>query len=205
MEPSDEDTSPDNSHSSAASGGTLSTLLTHFEHFSLNEILQATKPFAISPVPHNSGAKPHHTFLEGILGVTSRPNLGILTTSVAGKTDRALVGRTWGLLHEIPSRKDEFYGHNFTWAEYFNARNRLRGFVIHVCIAIGACLLTFVPPFRSLVKKYVYQPGEGTSREDMAKEEIEYRGTAYPDLGSNPRDKQAFCRAWYRGSMYARE
>ncbi|KAG6043522.1 hypothetical protein E4U39_004411 [Claviceps sp. Clav50 group G5] len=184
------------------SGGTLATVLVHFEHFSLKEVVEAAKPYAMSPIPHTSGSRPQRSLLQGILGVTSLPNLGIVTTSLAEKTDQAVVTRTWGLLHEIPSRKGEFYGPKFTWAEYFKARNWLHGIAVHLALAIGGLLLIFVAPFRILVKKFVYQPGEGVSREDMAREELEYRGTASPDLASNPTKKQAFCRAWYHGGLY---
>ncbi|KAK2591222.1 hypothetical protein QQS21_011087 [Conoideocrella luteorostrata] len=188
---------------SKPSGGTLATVLVHFEHFPLKEVVQATKPYATSPIPHTSGARPQRSLLQRILGVTSLPNLGLVTTSIAGTTDQAVVTRTWGLLHEIPSRRDEFYGPKFTWAEYFKARNWLHGIAVHFALALGGFFLVFVPPFRSLVRRFVYQPGEGVSREDMAKEEVEYRGTASPDIESNPTNKQALCRAWFHGSMYA--
>lgn len=177
-------------------------MLVHFEHFPLKEVIESTKPFAISPIPHTSGAKPQNSFLQSLLGVTSLPNLGLLTTSIAGKTDQAVVTRTWGLLHEIPSRKKEFYGPRFTWCEYFKARNWLHGIAIHFALAIGSILLVFVPPVRSLVKRFVYQPGEGVSREEMENEAVEYRGTAVPDLESNPSQKQAFGRAWFHGGLY---
>ncbi|KHN99475.1 Saccharopine dehydrogenase / Homospermidine synthase [Metarhizium album ARSEF 1941] len=184
---------------STPSGGTLATVLVLFEQFSLKEVVESTKPFATSPIPHTSGAKPQKGFLQTILGVTSRPNLGLLTTSISATVDQAVVTRTWGLLHEIPSRRKEFYGSGFTWSEFFKARNWLYGIAIHFGLAIGSLLLVFVPPFRSLVKRFVYQPGEGVSREDMEKEGIEYRATATPDIKSNPDQKQAFCRAWFHG------
>ncbi|KAG5991711.1 hypothetical protein E4U54_003838 [Claviceps lovelessii] len=188
---------------SGPSGGTLATVLVHFEHFPLKEVMEATKPYAMSPIPPTSESRTQRSLLQGLLGVTSLPNLGTVTTSIAAKTDQAVVTRTWGLLHEIPSRKDEFYGPRFTWAEYFRARNWLHGIAVHFALAIAGLLLVFVPPFRSLVKKFVYQPGEGTSRENMAGEELEYRGTATPDIDINPTKKQAFSRAWFHGSAYA--
>lgn len=160
------------------------------------------KPYATSPIPNTSGARPQKSFLQGLLGVTSLPNLGVVTTSIAGKTDQAVVTRTWGLLQVIPSRQKEAYGPRFTWAEFFKARNWLHGMAVHFALAIGSLLLVFVPPFRTLVKKFVFQPGEGVSREDMEKEEVEYRGTASPDISSNPDKKQAFCRAWFNGGLY---
>jgi hypothetical protein len=188
--------------SSKPSGGTLATVLVHFEHFPLKEVIETTKPFALSPIPQVSGTKPQKSLLQGLLGVRSLPNLGVVTTSIAAKTDQAVVDRTWGLLHEIPSRKKEFYGPRFTWSQHFKARNWLHGIAVHFALAIGGFLLVFVPPFRSLVKRFVYQPGEGVSKEDMEKEEVEYRGTASPDIDSNPAKKQAFGRAWFHGSLY---
>jgi hypothetical protein len=58
----------------------------------------------------------------------------------------------------------------------------------------------FVPAFRALVKIFIFKPGEGASKEDSAKEHIEFRGVATPDLQSD--NKQAFVKAWYSGSMY---
>ncbi|KAG6006124.1 hypothetical protein E4U21_007360 [Claviceps maximensis] len=188
---------------SKPSGGTLATVLVHFEHFPLKEVMEATKPYALSPIPSTSEPRTQGSFLQGLLGVMSLPNLGIVTTSIAAKTDQAIVTRTWGLLHETSSRKGEFYGPKFTWAEYYKARNWLHGIAVHFALAISALLLVFVPPFRTLVKKFVYQPGEGVSREDMAREEVEYRGTATPDIDINTTGKQAFCRAWFHGSLYA--
>ena len=170
----------------------------------MKDVIASTKPFATSPIPNTSGEKPHQSIVQRILGVTRLPNLGLVTTSIAGKTDLAVVTRTWGLLHEIPSRKDQFYGPRFTWMEYFRVRNYLHGIAVHLGLLIGSLCLIFVPPLRSLARRFVYQPGEGVSREDMVKEEIEYRGTASPDIDSNPSRKQAFCRAWFHGSPYMR-
>ena len=57
----------------------------------------------------------------------------------------------------------------------------------------------------------LYQPGDGPTREDAAKDYVEYRGIAWPDIDEQTpggkeevkgRGKQAFCKAWFNGSMY---
>jgi hypothetical protein len=136
-----------------------------------------------------------------VFGVRTIPNLGLQTTSVTNSTDVAVVERTWGLLSNTPSRKEEFYGPNFVWVEYMKARNWLHGIFIHWLLIVGGILLVSVAPLRNFLKKRVYQPGEGAKREDTAKDEIEYRGIAYPD-SEKAAGKAALCRMWYHGGMY---
>jgi short subunit dehydrogenase-like uncharacterized protein len=81
------------------------------------------------------------------------------------------------------------------------ARNWLHGIFIHWLLIVGGILLVSVAPLRSFLKKRVYQPGEGAKREDTAKDELEYRGIAYPD-SEKAAGKAAFCRMWYHGGMY---
>lgn len=132
------------------------------------------------------------------------PNLGLLTTSLAGLTDKAIVERTWGLLSATPSRSEQFYGPNFTYLEYMKARNSLQGIATHISLSFFGILLALVPPFRKLVRRFVRQPGQGPDKEQASKEDIEYRGVGNPDLEKNV-GKQAFCRAHFKGPMYYRK
>ncbi|EGU79067.1 hypothetical protein FOXB_10406 [Fusarium oxysporum f. sp. conglutinans Fo5176] len=187
---------------SAPSGGTLATALSIWDVFSLQEIKEASSPYAQSPIPRNNEpTRPRSSILQMIFGVRTIPNLGLQTTSVTNSTDVAVVERTWGLLSSTPSRKDEFYGPNFVWVEHMKARNWLHGIFIHWLLIVGGILLVSVAPLRSFLKKRVYQPGEGAKREDTAKDELEYRGIAYPD-SEKAAGKAAFCRMWYHGGMY---
>jgi hypothetical protein len=136
-----------------------------------------------------------------IFGVRSVPNLGLLTTSVAGSTDVAVVERTWGLLSETPSLKEEFYGPNFVWQERMKARNWLHGIFIHWLLIVGGALLVSVAPLREFLKKRVVQPGQGANSEDTAKDSVEYRGIAYPDSEKQV-GKAAFSRMWHHGGIY---
>ncbi|KAJ6446440.1 saccharopine dehydrogenase [Purpureocillium lavendulum] len=187
--------------SSAPSGGTLATVLSIFDYFSLDELRASSKPYASSPVPHTEKARPSRTLVQRLLGVCTVPNLGVQTTSIAGQTDVPVVERSWGLLSQIPSRKDQFYGPRFNWVEYYKPRNWLHGIFVHWGLVFGTMMLALVPPVRALVKRFVYQPGEGRTKEEMAKEEVEYRGVATPDTPTAA-GKQAYCRAWFHGSMY---
>ncbi len=124
-----------------------------------------------------------------------------MTTSIAGATDAAIVERSWGLLSSIPSRKDQFYGPNFTFSEYMKARSWLQGMAIHLGLGLAAVLLATMPPFRALMKRFVYAPGQGPDREEAKKDQVEYRGVGHPDLDGDV-GKQSFCRAHFSGSTY---
>ncbi|KAF4996540.1 hypothetical protein FDECE_12392 [Fusarium decemcellulare] len=187
--------------SSKPSGGTLSTALNLWDVFSIQEVREASSPYAQSPIPHKEPARPKDSILQKIFGVRNVPNLGLMTTSAMGSTDVAVVERTWGLLSETASRRQEFYGPNFTWAEYMKARNWLHGIFTHWLLVIGGFLLVSVSPLRTFLKKRVYQPGEGAKREDADKDYIEYRGIAYPD-SDKAAGKAAYCRMWHFGGMY---
>ncbi|KAK0646235.1 Saccharopine dehydrogenase-domain-containing protein [Cercophora newfieldiana] len=184
----------------APSGGTLSTVLTLFENIPLREALASFKPFALSPVPNpHPASPPAPSLLSRLTGVLRVPILGLQTTSVADRTDGALVERTWGLLQTIPSRKDQAYGPNFSFKQYMRAKSFLSGLAVHLSLMIFG-LIIVTPVLRSVVSKYVTPPGEGASFEEAQKDEIEYRGVAKPDVpGSKTR---AFCRAWYKGPNY---
>ncbi|OBR14322.1 Saccharopine dehydrogenase [Colletotrichum higginsianum IMI 349063] len=186
----------------APSGGTLATVLGLFDSFTLSQVREQHKPYALSPVPNRSKGQSQTSLLTKLVGLRNVPNLGLMTTSIAGMTDTPIVQRTWGLFATLPSREKQFYGPNFSFHEYMRAKGYLRGIAIHWALAFFGLLLATAAPFRKLVRMFVYQPGEGPDKEACKKDEIEYRGTAIPDRGSETGYPQAFCRAWYNGSMY---
>jgi short subunit dehydrogenase-like uncharacterized protein len=191
-----------NGSSSAPSGGTLATAIGLIEVHSLKELAASTKPFALSPVP-NTHPTPKASIFSMLTGLYTFPNLGLLHTSITGSTNAAIVQRTWGLFKQEPSRQKEFYGPKFTFREFMKAQNFVTGIAAHYGLIIGGALLLLVPPVRALMRMLVFKPGEGPSKEASAKEYIEFRGTAKPDLEKS--GKQAFVKAWYSGSMYYRK
>lgn len=186
-------------NSSQPSGGTLATVFGLFESYGIKEVVAAHKPYALSQVP-NPHEGPRPSLFNKLTGLYDIPNLGLLHTSITADTNAAIVQRSWGIFKQDPARQGEFYGPKFSYREFMKARNFVTGAAMHYALLIGGALLMFVPPFRTLVKKFVFRPGEGPSKEDGAKEYIEFRGIAKPDL-ENSR-KQAFVKAWYSGSMY---
>ncbi|KAJ6788216.1 hypothetical protein PWT90_02181 [Aphanocladium album] len=183
------------------SGGTLATVLGLFDVFSLSEIRAAFSPFALSPTPRVE--KPERQSLpvaHALFGSHYNKHLGRLSSSLADSTDAAIVERTWGLLPEIPSRKAEFYGDKFVWKQYMRVDNIFQGFFVHWGLVWASVFLALLPPVRSLLKRFVTQPGGGPDREARSKELLEYRGIAVPD--DDETNQKAFAKARYDGSPY---
>lgn len=195
--------SPLTPDSSAPSGGTLATVLNIFESFSFKEVADSHKPYALSPIS-NPKSPPKASIQSILTGAYYVPNLGLQSTSLTAGTDMAVVQRTWGLLQQVPALQKRAYGSNFTVREYRKTRNVVTAMAMHYSLLIGGALLAFCPPFRSLLRRFIFQPGEGPSREDSAKDYVEYRGVATPDV-QPASGKQALCRAWFHGSMYLRK
>ncbi|KAG8165503.1 hypothetical protein KVR01_004055 [Diaporthe batatas] len=192
---------------SAPSGGTVASVLEFFDTYSLKETADAFKPYALSPVPNPASAQHGLPLRTKLTGLRTVPHLGQLTTFLAADTDRATIGRTWGLLSQAgggggSARGSEAYGPNFHFSEHMRARNWLSGLAVHYGIAVSGLLLALLPPLRWLVRRLVYKQGDGPGREQSQKDEIEFRGVAAPDT-EGPVGKQAFCRTTYLGSMYA--
>jgi len=108
------------------------------------------------------------------------------------------------MLQQEPSRKQEAYGPRFSYREYARARGTLSGIVAHYGLVIGMTMLVLFAPVRNLMRRYIFQPGEGVSKEDALKEYIVMRGTAVPDVQPKS-DKVAFIEAKYPSSPYIRK
>lgn len=123
-------------------------------------------------------------------------DLGVLTTSIQGAADATIVNRSWGLLGS-----GEYYGPRFQFSPYMRARNILTGALIHFALALGTLSL-LLPPVRWALKKMVFQPGEGVSKEVAKRERIEYRAVATSD-SSDPADPHRIeGRAAWEGGLY---
>jgi hypothetical protein len=159
----------------------------------------AYAPYALSPIPRPTTASraPKTPLLTRLTGLITIPSLGLLTTSLAGSTDRAIVQRSWGLLSTLPSRKSQAYGPNFSFREYMRPRNWLTGVAIHFgMMVLGLVMVT--PFLRRVVAKRVYQPGEGPEAGVGSGDEIEYRGVGVRVGGVG----RVEGRAVFRGSAY---
>lgn len=144
---------------SAPSGGTLATILTLFEGYSLSQFAKASERWSMCTVkpPQQSDSKP---LRERLTGLRNESDLGgTLTDSLQGPADIPIVHRSWGLIED-----GKYYGPNFRLSAYMRARNALYGFGIHLALTFGFLTL-ILPPVRWLLKKFVYQPGEGPTKE----------------------------------------
>ncbi|KAL5612657.1 uncharacterized protein BROUX77_002813 [Berkeleyomyces rouxiae] len=183
------------------SGGTLATAFSLLDSFSLADMKSAYAPYAWSPVarPATSAPPPPQSWWARLTGLRNVPGLGLLTTSLAARTDGALVERSWGLMESVPSLKAFRYGPDFSFAEYFRPSSALRGVMVHF-FTIAMQLVIATPPLRAWARSYVTQPGNGPSRDQANKETIEYTGIAVPS--PDAMGKRAFSQVNYSGPMY---
>lgn len=82
------------------------------------------------------------------------------------------------------------------------ARNYLTGIAFHFALLAGVIALSLAP-FRWLLRKLVYQPGDGPNIEDTKRDRAEYRAVAFPD--TTDRSKKAHAKVAWEGGMYARK
>ena len=177
----------------------MASVLGMFDVFSLKEFQDATRPFALSPVP-NPNASRKFSIVRTLVGIHNVPHLGVQTTSLAGDTDSAIVQRTWGLLSSTPSRKDEFYGPNLTFTEFMKPKNWFHGIAMHWGLMVAGLFL-IIPVARKAVRHFVIQPGQGPDVEQTKTQDLEFRGVALPDPPDST-GKQVYCRAYFTGGMY---
>lgn len=176
------------------SGGTMATILTILEAYGPKEIARALKPWAMSPIP-GPRSTISSSFLAKISGVRTVPGLGVVTNSFVGRTNAAIVSRSWGLLD-----KGSYYGPKFNYKEYITVRNALVGVIVNLTFVLGAVLLAF-RPVRWLLQRLVYAPGEGESRENTRNEFVEFRAIATADEETlHPR--RASARFLWKGGHY---
>lgn len=183
---------PDQIHRAGASGGTLATLLSLSDHYSLRKIGESLSPWALSPF---RGPKSSKSLVTKIFGLRFVRLLGTLTTSPFGAPNTAIVQRSWGLLDG-----GDLYGSNFNYEEYMRTSGRVTGVGLHFATTLLPLALS-IAPLRWLLKRLVSAPGEGPVREMADKDILEYRaiGTADQDT-SHP--KKAMSRLRYEGSIY---
>jgi hypothetical protein len=141
--------------------------------------------------------------LSSITGVYRIPGLPLLSTSISGKANEAIVFRTWGLLKQEPALQKEFYGPNFTYREFMYAPGPIRGMLMHYLIVMGGYLM-LLGPFRAFIRLLVFEPGDGPDTEKAKEDVIELQATGKPDSESEV-NKQVFGKLSYIGSMYYRK
>lgn len=173
------------------SGGTLATVMGLFDNYSASEIMASLNPFVLSPSPPTDKGS-NRSLLSRVFGPFSYPGLGIITTSMSASPNVAIVHRTSGLMPEI-------YGSNFKFAEYYQVSSYAMGVAIHVGLMFASILLA-IKPFRIIVKKFIYQPGQGPTAEANMKDVLEYRAVAVADRAGP--EKKTIAHFRYEGGLY---
>jgi len=162
------------------SGGTFETSLCLFELATLQELSEAAKFDALSPIQG-----PEQPFRYPIC---KDEDLGILTSWINCTGDRSVVFRSWGLIDD-----GEFYGENFTWKEYRRVSNYASAFFLFILMNI-AIIVPLFSPLRWLARKILHPgKGEALSSESRRNHHVEWRGVATADDGSET-PRKAFVR-----------
>lgn len=180
----------------------MGTLLNLFGHYPLKALRQSIQPYALSPVPNNHPL-PRRSFWSSVTGVYKIPSLPLLSTSISGKANEAIVFRTWGLLKQEPNLQTEFYGPKFTYREFMYAPGPIRGMLMHYLIVMGGYLM-LLAPFRAFIRLFIFKPGDGPDTEKAKEDIIELQAVGKPDSDANI-NKQIFGKLSYNGSMYYRK
>jgi short subunit dehydrogenase-like uncharacterized protein len=179
--------------SGGVSGGTLATALSIMDQYPVSEVQRAMKPFSLSPAPPPKRPS-SRSLLSRLLGPFSYPGLGLLTTSIGAAPNVAIVHRSSGLMPQL-------YGKNFQFTEYYPVSNYAFGVLVHFAI-VFASLLFAIKPVRSLIRRFVTQPGQGPSAEAYAKDVLEFRVVAVAEDTTDGKEKRAMAKLRYDGGMY---
>ncbi|CAI7633225.1 unnamed protein product [Penicillium glandicola] len=175
---------------SGPSGGTMSTILTTFEGFSMSDLSKSMSPFSLAASPPPKSI-PGESILEKVFGVRSISDLGTVTTSPTGICDMTIVHRSSSLMPEL-------YGPHFFFRQFLSVRNTLIGVAVHIGFLVVVSLLA-LPPVRWLVRKLVFAPGSGPRREDSTNDLLEYHAIATAENASSQR---VFGKITYHGGLY---
>jgi short subunit dehydrogenase-like uncharacterized protein len=149
------------------SGGSFASMMNMMEMYSIKALAAAIKPFGLSSIGPPSNPTPQSSIMhDDRLG-------GWLGPWIMGPTNRAVVGRTYGLLGGE-------WGQKFSYREY---RNYGSWFMCQVN-ALGLQLMGLclgIPPLRWVASKLVPPPGSGPSDETMRNGKYSFKVIAETD------------------------
>ncbi|KAK5174520.1 uncharacterized protein LTR77_001600 [Saxophila tyrrhenica] len=177
------------------SGGSLATVMNMFESFTSSQMIKARNPWCLCPVspPQQVPSRP---LLERLTGTRSDRDMGTLTDGIQAFSDLPIVHRSWGLCDE-----GKLYGPKFRATAYMKSRNMITAIGFHLALVIAFSALA-LPPLRWLAKKFIYEPGQGPTKEQVKKDYCEWRAVANADV-TDPNDpKRAQAQMKWSGSLY---
>lgn len=162
----------------------------------LKDLAKSSSPFYLAAVPPSErlGNRP---LFQKIFGLRTVPDLGVLTDSFAAAVDVPVV-------HRSSSLAPGLYGSRFRFWEFSKARNAFTGILNHFAMTLGVLAIMFAP-VRMLMRKFMFQPGQGPERNEASKHDgIEYRGIATADdvATDGKAAKRAFGKLAFEGDLY---
>lgn len=175
----------------------MSSIFSIFDVYSLKELGAANSPYTLSPIP-GPEIKDPAPWTTKTLGFRYVRDLGLQTTYLFAAADKPQVHRTWGLLGGASN-----YGPNFVFNEYRPTRSYFSAMMSHFTL-VSLSILVSIPFMRTLMRKFVIQPGDGPSKEEAKSDSIEYKGIANQDV-QTPNAPRAFAKVSFPGSGYDRE
>lgn len=159
-----------------ASGGTLLTVLSLLDVYSLQEVVAAHRPWSISD---QTGSE----FQTNVPHVVYDEELKLYGASWVGdNVDRSIASRSWSLLG---------YGNNWTTYGYLAFTTRLKAYSYLACLYAGT-LIIGLGPLRSLLKRLVTQPGSGPSQKEMDEGFVEVKCIAESDIDPTRKAQATF-------------
>jgi short subunit dehydrogenase-like uncharacterized protein len=140
-------------------GGSANTVISVAEHYGIGFLLN---PDPMSLVPKED--RPREKWgSRWTWGFMKHAELGTLMPSLTGVSNTAMVQRSAYL-------KPELYTKDFTYTELMPAPNAFAGMLI-TTITKFVVLLLALSPFRKLIKKVSFEPGQGPDWQENAKKE----------------------------------
>ena len=103
------------------------------------------------------------------------------------------------VVHRSSALMPQLYGNNFRYEEYLHVSNYAWGVAIHLGFAFASVILA-LSPVRNFIRRFIYQPGQGPTVEDNAKDILECRAVAIADQLEPERKAMAIFR--YEGGLY---
>jgi short subunit dehydrogenase-like uncharacterized protein len=164
---------------SGISGGTLNSFFTMLEEVDRAKIRYSALPYALSPVVGASIPRFQGSYELTIPG--EKTFVGGYWLMRGANT--AIVQRTFGLLETqaleeeimrpprstsvVTQARKQRYGPKFKYDEFMVMPSALQALLFSYVFAFGMMLVAYVAPIRRLLRKYLPQPGEGPSDEEM--------------------------------------
>ncbi|GFF78062.1 hypothetical protein CNMCM6936_003312 [Aspergillus lentulus] len=176
--------------------GTVATLLSFAELYTLNELITSLSPYALSSRFNISNTiSQYAAFFEGLTSIRRVHELGVLTECIQGRIDTALVHRSRELLaEELPKS----YSSSFRFKELMRFEDPLLALLFHwrwkMCI-----LLFCFPPFRWIMRHIYCKVPAKLGAPSAKTEYANYHGIATADTAER---QKVFAVFEWSGSPY---